>query len=308
MGEYDDRIERQLDVKDKDIDLMEIPQWNRLSIDEDDPEFLNEFEKIIQDDEVPEADDISLGPREDSYINMEIGVPKGDGGELLHATVKQRVLDGNGRPVGTETMNPITDTRLYEIEFIDGSTEVMAANVIAENLLSQVDQEGHRQLMLDEITNHRKTASAIPIEDGTYITSHRATRRKITTKGWEIFVQWKDGSSNWVALKDMKNLFPIELADYAVNNGLASEPAFAWWVPHTLKKRKSILGKIKSKYWQRTHKYGVRIPKSVSEAHECDKENGDTSGQMQLRRKCQKSSPLWKSMRERPATSLVINK
>ena len=39
---------------------------------------------------------------------------------------------------------------------------------------------------------------------------------------------------------------------------------------------KSILSKVKSKYWQRTHKCGIRVPKNVDEAYEIDKENGDT--------------------------------
>ena len=33
--------------------------------------------------------------------------------------------------------------------------------------------------------------------------------------------------------------------------------------------------KIKSKYWQRTHKFGIKIPKSVPEALNIDKQNGD---------------------------------
>ena len=34
-----------------------------------------------------------------------------------------------------------------------------------------------------------------------------------------------------------------------------------------------IIAKIKSKYWEKTHKYGIRIPKSVKEAWEIDAEN-----------------------------------
>ena len=34
--------------------------------------------------------------------------------------------------------------------------------------------------------------------------------------------------------------------------------------------------KSKVKYWTCTHKYGVRIPKSVKEAIEIDKPNGNT--------------------------------
>ena len=37
-----------------------------------------------------------------------------------------------------------------------------------------------------------------------------------------------------------------------------------------------IISKIKSKYWQCTHKYGIFIPKSVEEAYEEDKRNGNT--------------------------------
>ena len=33
--------------------------------------------------------------------------------------------------------------------------------------------------------------------------------------------------------------------------------------------------KTKSKYWQRTHKFGIRIPKSAREAQAIDAENGD---------------------------------
>ena len=34
--------------------------------------------------------------------------------------------------------------------------------------------------------------------------------------------------------------------------------------------------KLKAKYWVRTHKFGVKIPKSVEEAKRFDEENGDT--------------------------------
>jgi hypothetical protein len=64
--------------------------------------------------------------------------------------------------------------------------------------------------------------------------------------------------------------------DYATINNIADEPAFAWWVPFVRKKRASILSKLKSKYWQRTHKYGIRIPKSVQEAYDIDKAENTT--------------------------------
>ena len=61
-----------------------------------------------------------------------------------------------------------------------------------------------------------------------------------------------------------------------MQNGIQYEPAFAWWVPYVVRKRNSIINKAKTKYWQRTHEYGIRIPKSVKEAKEVDAENDDT--------------------------------
>ena len=76
---------------------------------------------------------------------------------------------------------------------------------------------------------------------------------------------------NW---RDMKEANPIELAEYAVGNGIDNRPAFAWWVPYTLKKRNHIISKAKTKYWQTTHKYGVQLPNNTTEALQIDKDTG----------------------------------
>ena len=97
-------------------------------------------------------------------------------------------------------------------------------------------------------------------------------------KGWQLLCQWKDGSTNWVALEDMKNSYPVQVADYgAVANHIDDEPSmFSWWVPDVFKKHEWILSKVKAKYWQCTHKFGICIPKTVAQAQAIDKENGDT--------------------------------
>ena len=71
-------------------------------------------------------------------------------------------------------------------------------------------------------------------------------------------------------LKAAKEAYPVQLAEYSVASQISTEPAFAWWVPFTLKKRNRIIAKINSKYWVRTHKFGIKIPKTV------DAENGNT--------------------------------
>ena len=72
----------------------------------------------------------------------------------------------------------------------------------------------------------------------------------------------------------MKDANPLELAQYAIANGIAEEPAFKWWVPEILKRKKKIISKIKTKYWKTTHKFGIEIPKSVEHALRIDHEMG----------------------------------
>ena len=72
------------------------------------------------------------------------------------------------------------------MEFANGDVDLLAANLIAENLLAQIDEQGHRHLMLGEILDHRVLEDAIPISKGTNKTKQGTTRRIQTTRGWEI--------------------------------------------------------------------------------------------------------------------------
>ncbi len=40
------------------------------------------------------------------------------------------------------------------------------------------------------------------------------------------------------------------------------------------KKRNHIISRVKAKYWRTTHKYGVRLPKTVDEALKIDRDTG----------------------------------
>ena len=68
---------------------------------------------------------------------------------MKRAVVKRRAVDINGVPIGVPNNNPIMDTRQFEIEFNDGKVEILSANIIAENILSQVDEDSHKQMMLE---------------------------------------------------------------------------------------------------------------------------------------------------------------
>jgi hypothetical protein len=82
------------------------------------------------------------------------------------------------------------------------------------------------------------------------------------------------GSTDWLPLKDLKESYLVQVAEYAVANKITEQPAFAWWVPYVLRKREQIIQKVKSQYWKRTHKYGVELPKSVKQALAIDRNTG----------------------------------
>ena len=161
---------------------------------------------------------------------MELALPR-NGEEPAFARVMR---DENGNPIGRAHENPILDTRMFEVEFLDGTKSTMAANAIAQNMFAQVDQEGHRLMLMDKITDFRSDKRAVKQADA-YVTMKNGRKtRRATTKGWELLIRWKDGSETWTALKDVKESYPVETAEFAIRAGIHDEPAFAWWVPHVI--------------------------------------------------------------------------
>jgi hypothetical protein len=124
------------------------------------------------------------------------------------------------------------------------------------------------------IIDHKKDESALSKEEGFIELRNGQKKCKKTTRGWKILVEWRDESSDWIDLKDVKEANPIELAEYAIQCGLQDEPTFAWWVTYVIRKRERIIAKTKTKYWHTTHKYGVRLPKNAAEALRFDQEDG----------------------------------
>ena len=185
--------------------------------------------------------------------------------------VVKRLKTNDGNEPGS--YYPMLDASEYLIEFPDGSTKSITANLIAESMFSNVDSEGRTFQLLSEIVDHKTDDSAIPKSDGYYKSKNGNKSPKLTTRGWSLLVEWKDGSSAWVPLKDLKVSNAVELAEYAIANNIDEEPAFNWWVKHTIKKRDVIISKVKTKYWRTTHKFGIRVPKDVDEALRLDQES-----------------------------------
>ena len=223
--------------------------------------------------QMPESDDYTVDAI-DQYLTASVLLPHND--SLQRGNVRARKRDANGNVVGISNNNPLLDTRVYEVEFPDGTLKEYNANNIAESLYSQVDDEGNEFILLDEITDHRKDDTALTEEESLLPQSGANNQhRKHTTKGWQLCVTWKDGSSSWEPLKDLKESNPVQVSEYALINKISDEPAFIWWVKEVLRRRDRILSKVKSRYWKRTHKFGIELPKNVDEAMAIDRKHGN---------------------------------
>jgi hypothetical protein len=107
------------------------------------------------------------------------------------------------------------------------------------------------------------------------------TYLKCSTVGWQLCCQWKDGSTSWDNLADLKDSHPIETAKYKYAKilGIDHEPAFNWWVSHVLRKRDRIISLVRKwnpRYLKWTHKFGIELPKTINKALEFNNKNGNT--------------------------------
>ncbi|KAL7487373.1 hypothetical protein ACHAW6_012976 [Cyclotella cf. meneghiniana] len=143
------------------------------------------------------------------------------------------------------------DTRVYE----DSCTKELAANAIAEALYAQCDPGATSQ-----VVNGKKVVSR-------------------STRSWELCCKWKDASTSWQKLSDLKESHLGQVAEFAIATGIADEPAFNCWVTRVLKKRDLIISLVKcqsTQYHKRTHKFGIEHLKTVDEAYAINKATGTT--------------------------------
>ena len=217
---------------------------------------------------------INQQPAYDQIINAEVQLQLGE--EMVTGKVIQRTIGPDGQVTGTYDNNPYLNSIIYDVEFPDGQAKEYVANIIAENMLTQVDSDGMSTTLMEAIVDHRRNEEkALQHHDKYVQTKNGRHHLRKTTKGWELLIKRKDKSESWIKLADMKESHPVEVAEYARARGFDKEPAFEWWVPHTLKKRQVILAALKKRIRKTTHKYGIEIPTSVEHAFEPDRKNGN---------------------------------
>jgi hypothetical protein len=148
-------------------------------------------------------------------------------------------------------------------------------NVIAENMYAQCDIEGRQFNLMEGIIDHKTDGHDFAPAD-MYIKHGSNKTVRITTKGWRLCVESKDGTTSWERLADLKVINPVEVAEYAAAKILLNSSAFVWWAPHVLQQRTRTIADVAKRYHKRTHKFGIEVPKNWDDSVRLDKENDNT--------------------------------
>ena len=213
-------------------------------------------------------------PLNDLLIHAEVLLPHGE--KMHNAKVKQRTKNIEGDQIGTFDPNPLLNSILYDVEFPDGEIKQYSANIIAENMYSQVDTQGHSTSLLDSIIDYRRDGNAVHKDDQYVYTKSGQRRYRKTTEGWKLLVRFRDTVEQWIPLKVLKETNPVDVAAFAQSRNIHEEPAFIWWVPFTLRQRDKIIASVNTRAKRTTHKYGIEVPTSINHARKLDQTNGDS--------------------------------
>ena len=273
---FDEEVEEKLgpnaiaadfDMEDPDI---ETPTYD----------LYEDAEDQVRRERAEDADDITPEML-DQYVGAEVQLPKGD--DMVSGTVRRRKRDRDGNPQGTGNQNPILDTRTYEVEFPDGDVAEYTANVIAQNMWAQCDIDGNQHLLMKDIVDFKTDEHAVAIADQ-FITRNGRRHMRRTTQGWQLCVLWKDGSTSWERLADLKESHPVDVAEFAVSGGIDHEPASLGGPRTSSRRGNRIIKSVKARLQKRSHKFGIQIPTSVMNAIALDRANGNTLWQESIKK------------------------
>jgi hypothetical protein len=223
-------------------------------LDEQDEGHYHDREENCEDD--PLAKDLLVG--------AEVHLPRQegqDGGKETRPVGKVvgRKHKDDGTLVGSYHPDQRLDTRQYEVEFNDGTREAYVYNTIAQALYSELDADGERWYSFDSIVGHKKG------EGGSG-----------KTKGWLLEILWNEGYTTWETLSAMRDMNMPKCAEYAMQHGLADEPAFKFWVKHAIKKRARLIKQVYKRKRMNKFKYGIEVPNTVGQAYALDEKNGNS--------------------------------
>ena len=103
----------------------------------------------------------------------------------------------------------------------------------------------------------------------------------------------------WLYLKYLKALYPLNIYEYVVANNINEDTEFNWWIKDALRIRYQVISRIeccgvyapdigqggsKKKYWCTTHKFGIEVLKTVQDNLDIDSKRGTDFWEKNIRK------------------------
>ena len=113
MNEFQKKLEQKWTTTSADLSeenyLADIPAESTLCLEDEDEDFIKEYNKVIESNAVKHIEDY-VDHSDDPYTSMELGLNLQDEEGLHHAVVKKRAVDEDGKPIGIANNNPLLDS------------------------------------------------------------------------------------------------------------------------------------------------------------------------------------------------------
>jgi hypothetical protein len=157
--------------------------------------------------------------------------------------------------------------------------------------------KGQQYQILDEIIDHRKDNTAVPISEGMIQGPNGEMKPKITTQGHEFQCSFKDGSMDWVKLKDLKESNRIEIAKFVLRIVLLKSPLSSGGFPRYYRNEIELYPRSSQGIGRQLTSLGSDCLIPWKRLCESMKRLGQISGEEQSIRKCLRSRLLGKYTR-----------
>ena len=132
---------------------------------------------------------------------------------MQRGKVLRKAVNSQGETVGKHDANLLISTLSYDIKFDDVEIQQVGANIIAQNLYSQIDGFRNTHTIIEGILDHNNNSSQIKKDEAFATTPSGAKRRLKSTHSWKLKVLQTNRSKAWVLLSILKESNPVEVAE-----------------------------------------------------------------------------------------------
>ena len=203
--------------------MEEEEKWEEYEDDKEESRTIPEIEDTVDANERL----MNQQPEYNNLTNAEVQFQLGE--NLQTAKLVKRTIGLDGVTVRVYDDNLKLESIVYDVEFPDVIVRGYSSNIIAENMLTQVDSDGFSLTNMDGIIDYKKDESTAVSKAYMHVmTRHGQKQVQNTTSGSKFILKWKDETESWIHLNDLKESHSVDVAKFRRARGKSYKPAFAW--------------------------------------------------------------------------------